>query len=143
MKSSNISVSDDVLRRIADAIDEIASNDELQRTKRQIENLAGLSHPTVARAFAQDLREETPFAINARLAALNPVSKGLSPKQQEERQEKTELESARNRIVELETERDAHLQALYAYFVSTSPDDPEPTVVPINRQVRKERGPAK
>lgn len=140
MKSTNISVSDDVLRRIADAIDEIASNDELQRTKRQIEKLAGLSHPTVARAFAQDMREETSFAINARLAALNPVRKGLSPKQQQERQNQQDVESARERIRELETERDAHLQALYAYFLATSTDEPDPTVVPINRSVRKADG---
>ncbi|WP_147037821.1 hypothetical protein [Microbacterium aerolatum] len=133
-------MSEDVLRRIADAIDEIASNDELQRTKRQIEKLASLSHPTVARAFAQDLREKTPFAINARFAALNPVNKGLSPKEQVARREKQDLEAARERIVELETQRDAHLQALYAYFVASSPKEPSPTVVPINRAVRKADG---
>jgi len=140
MKSSNISVSDDVLRRIADAIDEIASNDELRRTKRQIEKLAGLSHPTVARAFAQDLREETRFAINARFAELNPVNKGLSPKQQAAKREKQDIEAAQERIAELEFERDAHLQALYAYFVASAPAEPSPTVVPINRAVRKAHG---
>lgn len=137
MRSNAIAVSDDVLRRIADAISEIASNDELPRTKEQIEKLAQLSHPTVARAFAQDLREETPFAINARFAELNPVNKGLSPKQQVERREKQDLQAALDRITELETERDMHLQALYAYFVSVSADDPSSPVVPINRQVRK------
>ncbi len=140
MRSNAITVSDDVLRRIADAISEIASNDELRRTKKQIEKITQLSHPTVARAFAQDLREETPFAINARFAELNPVNKGLSPKQQVERREKQDLDAARERILELETERDAHLQALYAYFVATSIDEPDPTVVPINRGVRKADG---
>lgn len=137
MTRTSPSVSEDVLRRIADAIDEIAGNDELQRTKRQIEKLAGLSHPTVARAFAQDLREETAFAINARLAALNPVIKGLSPKQQAERPEKQDLQALLDRITELEAERDTHLQALYACFVSASADGPSSPVVPINRQVRK------
>lgn len=118
MKPNAITVSDDVLRRIADAIGESTSNNELRRTKKQIERIAQLSHPTVARAFAQDLREDTPFAINARFAELNPVNKGLSPKQLAERQEKQDL---RERILELETERDAHLQALYAYFVASAP----------------------
>nr|WP_314841390.1 hypothetical protein [uncultured Microbacterium sp.] len=141
MKSNNMSVSEDVLRRISDAIDEIASNDELQRTKRQIEKLASLSHPTVARAFAQDLREETPFAINARLAALNPIARGLSPKQQVAKREKQDLEDARERIAELEAERDAHLQALYAYFISNTESPHDATkVVPINRKVRNGDG---
>lgn len=140
MRSNAITVSDDVLRRIADAIDEIAGNDDLQRTKKQIEKLAKLSHPTVARAFAQDLREETPFAINARFAALNPVQKGLSPKQQALRKQKEDLEVARARILELERERDAHLQALYAYFLNAGHDDPDPAVVPINRKARHSEG---
>lgn len=136
MTRTSPNVSDDVLRRIADAIEEISRNDSLQRTKKQIERLTDLSHPTVARAFAQDLRDETSFALNVRFAGLNPVSKGLSPKQQELRQEKRDLEAARARIIELEAERDTHLQVLFAYFVRSAPEDPSPSVVPINRKVR-------
>lgn len=53
-----------------------------------------------------------------------PVRQGggpRAPKQQAERREKQDLDAARERITDLESERDAHLQALHAYFVASAP----------------------
>lgn len=52
--TSEIPVSDDTLRRIHGALDEIARDPSTRRTKREVERISGLSHDTVARAFRQD-----------------------------------------------------------------------------------------
>ena len=48
-------VSDHVFERVSLALDRLAADPTLRRTKRELERLSGLSHDAVARAFRQEL----------------------------------------------------------------------------------------
>lgn len=126
-------VSVEVFERIVDAIQEISDSETLKRTKRQIENLSGLSHATVARAFAQDLREPNDYAITERFAALQSVLGTRSVAEDAERTKDEELEARRTRIKQLEDERAQHLQMIYALWLASQSNEPASPIVRIKR----------
>ncbi|MCT1365057.1 MULTISPECIES: hypothetical protein [unclassified Microbacterium] len=126
-------VSNDVFERILVAIEEMSGSSTLRRTKREIENIAALSHATVARAFAQDLREPTRYAINERFSALQGETGGLSVDGMKQRTTDDELEESRARVKALEDERAIHLQTIYALWLAVQPDESAAPVVRIKR----------
>ncbi len=126
-------VSDDVFARISAAIDEMSGSATLKRTKREIEQLAALSHATVARAFAQDLLVPSKHAINERFNALLSETGGLSVAAVKERDKDKELKAAKDRNKQLIDERAMHLQVIYALWLATQPEEPAAPVVRIKR----------
>ncbi|PCE13539.1 hypothetical protein AUC47_06905 [Microbacterium sp. SZ1] len=126
-------VSDDVFERVLAAIEVMAGSATLRRTKREIEKVAGLAHATVARAFAQDLREPTRYAINERFNALQGETGGLSAEGVEERNKDEQLEQGKERIKVLEGERAVHLQTIYALWLASQPDQSAAPIVRIKR----------
>lgn len=63
-------VSDAVMQAVADALVTIENDADAPRTKRQIEAITGKSHDAVARAFAQDRHENSPYRLNERFKRL-------------------------------------------------------------------------
>lgn len=136
-------VSDEVFRRIAEALEAIAADDKLPRTKRQVEQLADLGHDTVARAFRQDAEEDGAHGIARRFAELvEPLGGGRrSParlKEVEDKQKVTELNQA---VAELNKQLDRYAMTSYAYFLSAQQEKQgEPAAaIPIGRNRKREQ----
>lgn len=126
-------VTDDVMRRVADAITVISHNPETPRTKRAIEAASGLSHDAVARAFRQDRAEGSPFELNTRFERLVAEhGSRRAPTKQREHEAKDALREAKQRISELEDALSAHAQVIVAQQLELDAlRDPERRVVPI------------
>lgn len=135
--TSRRNVSDEVFQRIIQAINRIEVDAELRRTKRQIEQVAGLSHDVVARAFRQDLDNEgVPWQINAKFnALLGEQSSGLSLHQEEVRALRRTIADKNKEIAALKRSLDAHAIALYAFAAAQQQSETDP--IPIGRNRRR------
>jgi hypothetical protein len=130
-------VTDDVFERIVSAMRRIEGDPQLRRTKRQIEQISGLSHDAVARAFRQDAESDgKPWGINdryERLAGQHVATR--SPHEQEVHALKQEIAAKTSAIRDLNATLDAYATALFAYSLNEerrqagTSDDP----VPIGR----------
>lgn len=133
-------VTDEVFQRIVSAIKRIGTDPDLRPTKRQIENLTGLSHDAVARAFRQDADSGgKPWGINASLESLAGSTRGKSPTEEQFDTLRREIAEKNQTIRELQDTLDAYATALFAYAVNTDaqragPHDP----VPIGRNRPRE-----
>lgn len=77
-------VTDAVMQRVSDAIDTLAADDSRRRTKRAIEEISGLSHDAVARAFRQDRDNGSRWDLSEHYAALTSAgTTRLAPLEQE------------------------------------------------------------
>lgn len=127
-------VTEDVLVRVSAALDAIAQDPELPRTKRSVERVSGLSHDAVARAFRQDRELGTPQRLNARFAELTD---GGGDRRSPIRQELAELRERHRergrRIRELEADVAALAQIVLATELSSSIEEPF-TVVPLRHR---------
>ena len=135
-------VTDDVFERIISAMRRIETDPELRRTKRQIEQISGLSHDAVARAFRQDADNDgKPWGINERYERLaGQHTPTRSPQEQEVHDLKQEIAAKTSTIRELNTTLDAYATALLAYTLNDqrqrgqASNDP----VPIGRNRTRE-----
>ncbi len=129
-------VSDEVMRKICIALDEIHSDDSAPRTKREIEHRAGLSHDAVARAFRQDAAEDNEWNITQRL--LNLTDGGMSrrsPQQRHKHEVHEQLQDAKHRLRDSESLVQRYAAALYAHQLSddTQGMSPNGGAIPIGR----------
>lgn len=140
-------VSDDVLERVSDALNALEVDPALRRTKREIERITGLSHATVARAFAQDAQAAATggvarWRLTERFARLTSETGRRSQQGAEESGHVQTIKEKNARIAELEAERDGYAQALYAYWLNAH--EPSGGAQPVtalgaNRPRRQER----
>jgi hypothetical protein len=128
-------------QRILDAIEEIASDDQAQPTKREIERRAGLSHDAVARAFRQDAGEDNEFKINQRLGLLTEglSSARVSPDRDKQISIEKENRELKDRVRHLNAQMDLHAMAVLAFHLRDAHIDEADTggfenVVPIRRR---------
>lgn len=127
-------VSEAALQQISDAIDSIAKDPTLARTKRQIENIAGLSHATVARAFVHDAEDLGPrcLKLNERFRSLTAETEGKSLERAQLLGVEVRLGEKNREIKRLKESQAVHLQALYAYYLASTHQAAEGRkVVPI------------
>lgn len=127
-------VSEAALQQISDAIDSIARDPSLPRTKRQIENIAGLSHATVARAFVHDAEDLGPqrLKLNERFRSLTAETEGRSLERAQRLGVEARLGEKNRELKRLKESQAVHLQALYAYYLASAQQQGEGRkVVPI------------
>lgn len=133
-------VSDEVLSRIRNALQDIASDDRAPRTKREIERRTGLSHDAVARAFRQESEEDSPFALVTLYDQLLADGAGRSsPHARDQHQERQKARDLQDRLTEAEGLLKAYAMALYAYHLQDQPvevHDSPATPIGRNRQRR-------
>jgi hypothetical protein len=138
-------VSEDVFRRIAEALAEMASDDAAPRTKREIERRSSLSHDAVARAFRQDNAHEGRWGVSSRFADLVNASTGRRSPQQAIRSERDhKITELQQQVSELQRSLDRYAMSLFAVYLQDqkrdSDDSPEEdNVTPIGRN-RRGRG---
>jgi hypothetical protein len=135
-------VSDDVLTRIAEAIQDIGADPTAPRTKREIERRTGLSHDAVARAFRQENEEDSRFKIPAAFRELVGESGRLSPARKEQLDDSQKAADLRQRLTESQTLLDRYAMALYAFHLISQQDqrtgsDEVNDAVPIGRNKRR------
>jgi hypothetical protein len=135
-------VSESVFQLIHAALEAIAADPTLPRTKRQVEQLSSLSHATVARAFAEDAKSQSQWRITSRLETLVNHAGRRSEDASNVAALRLKLKAKNEAVRELERERDVYLQALYAYYLASNHDaTSHGTVVPIGiNKDRKTRG---
>jgi hypothetical protein len=132
-------VSDDVMTRVSIAIDTLAADNEAPRTKRQIENLSGLGHDAVARAFRQDAAEpDTSYRLNEKFNQLiAPLGTGRrSPAAEERFLEKQTIAELKQQVRELNRQLDRYAMTLFALYLAENPAT-EAGAVPIRRHRRQ------
>ncbi|WP_166870282.1 hypothetical protein [Salinibacterium sp. ZJ450] len=113
-------VSDQSMQAISDAIDAIARDDSLPRTKREIEKLTGLSHATVARAFLQDQAATVArWRLEARFTELTAHSGGRSPHAANVAELKSLLAQRNREITQLREQTARYQQMIYIQHVAT------------------------
>ncbi len=125
-----------VLEKISEAIDAMASDPSAPRTKRHLEQHAGLSHDVVARAFRQDASEpDNPYRISEKFAAAVGPSRGgrRSASQQAEHEELDEL---KDRVTDLDRQLDRFATTALAYYLDAQRPDLQQTVVPLRSRRR-------
>lgn len=133
-------VSDHVFERVSLALDRLAADPTLRRTKRELERLSGLSHDAVARAFRQDAAErDSKWQITRRYQQLLDAEHGKrSPHEVAVREAEQRLREKQQHINELEVQLDRYAMALYAYWLDAGTNAEGPaaeseSVVPIGR----------
>lgn len=128
-------------QRILDAIQEIASDGQAPRTKREIERRAGLGHDAVARAFRQDAGEDNDFKISHRFGLLTDelASVRVSPDRDKQIAIERENRELKDRVRHLNAQLDLHAMAIFAFHLreahahEVAPGGFE-NVVPIRRR---------
>jgi len=137
--------SDETFKRIVEAIEKMAADDESPRTKREIERLTGYGHDAVARAFRQDATEDNRYRITAKFKALTEelTSSRVSPDRDRQIVIQRENRELKDQVRHLNQMLDAHAMALFAVHLRnthpTTSDAPTSTnadVVPIRRRPR-------
>ena len=132
-------VSDEVLKKISDAVNAIEADASLPRTKEEIKRLTGLGHATVYRAFAQDAaaqaEQQSRWRIAERFQALTQSTGRRSQLQAVAADLTRDLKTKGTEVREAEAERDLYAQALYAYWVSSQKNGDTPQV----RSIRPSR----
>lgn len=124
-------VTEAVLDRISVAIDQLAVSEDLPRTKRSLEHLAGLSHDVVARAFRQDRDGTTAQRLNERFDALTAGKTGRrSPAAQELHDLRDGYRERGKRIAELESELAALAHVVLAQHLGADTDS---NITPLRR----------
>lgn len=97
-------VTDAVMQRVSDAIATLEADNNRRRTKRAIEEISGLSHDAVARAFRQDSDDGSRWNLSEHFAELTSAgTTRLAPFEQEVDQLRQQL-----------AERDAEIRRLNA-----------------------------
>lgn len=146
MPSQRKQVTDEVMTRVAHALDALASDDAAPRTKRQLEMLSGLSHDAVARAFRQDANEvDSRFRLNEKMNRLTePLSSARrSPVAEEQYQDKQKIAELKHQVRELNHQLDRYAMSLFAHHIANTAASPAATsssdVVPIGRRKAKGR----
>ncbi|GAA1621764.1 hypothetical protein [Georgenia ruanii] len=128
-------VSDQIFEKILAAMRRIEADPELRRTKRQIEQIAGVSHDAVARAFRQDATNDgKPWGLNERYARLSAgTSARRSPQEAESHALQRQLNEKNQEIRRLNDALDAYAIALFAHTVNAEQER--------NRTVRQSQDP--
>lgn len=137
--------SDETFKRIVEAIEKMAADDESPRTKREIERLTGYGHDAVARAFRQDANEDNQFGITAKFTALTAelTASRVSPDRDKQIAIQRENRELKDQVRHLNQMLDAHAMSLFAVHLrdthaatSGAPTDTDAAVVPIRRRRR-------
>jgi len=128
-------VGDDVLQRIAIALDTMADDPNAPKTKREVERRTGLSHDAVARAFRQDSDKGSRWNLTSRLNALGErPARRTNVHTQGIKELKDKLKAKNKRISELEASLDRHSMAVLALHLELQQlPDPEGKVVALGR----------
>jgi hypothetical protein len=126
---------DDVLQRIAIALDTMADDPNAPRTKREVERRTGLSHDAVARAFRQDAEHATRWDLTTRFNALGArPARRTGPHIQELKDLQDRLKAQNKRIAELEAALDRHAMTVLALHLELAQlPDPGGNVVTLGR----------
>jgi len=138
-------VSDNALERISIALDRLAADPSLRRTKIEVERLSGLSHDAVARAFRQEAEEPgSKWQLANRFQQLvDPEHGRRSPHDAALHEAKRTLQEKQAEVTRLEHDLDRYAMALYAYYLTSQSRDPqaseETPVVPIGRNRPRKR----
>ncbi|MGH9068006.1 MAG: hypothetical protein ACRD0J_11055 [Acidimicrobiales bacterium] len=129
--TTEVSVTNDTVRRIHVAIDEMAADPSTRRTKRELERISGLSHDTVARAFRQDRQGR--YGILARYQALiGPGPDRRSDHQRELDERDQRIRHQERRIRELHATVDRYAATIFLLRRQLeAAADPERTLVPF------------
>lgn len=139
--------SDETFKRIVEAIEKMAADDESPRTKREIERLTGYGHDAVARAFRQDATEDNQYGITTKFKALTEelTASRVSPDRDKQIVIQRENRELKDQVRHLNQLLDAHAMALFALHLrDTHPATSDSTttasadVVPIRRRRRDE-----
>ncbi|CAN5132351.1 MAG: hypothetical protein ACSLEW_11675 [Nocardioides sp.] len=137
--------SDETFKRIVEAIEKMAADDESPRTKREIERLTGYGHDAVARAFRQDATEDNQYGITTKFKALTEelTASRVSPDRDKQIVIQRENRELKDQVRHLNQMLDAHAMALFALHLrdthpasSDSTTNPNADVVPIRRRRR-------
>lgn len=108
-------VTDDVMQRVAAAIETISQDPATACTKRSIEHVSGLSHDAVARAFRQDRTEGSIHDLTSRFQQVVEHRRGRRTEaDQRAHDNREELRAAKDRISELEAELASYAQVILA-----------------------------
>ena len=128
-------VGDDVLQRIAIALDTMAGDPDTPRTKREVERRSGLSHDAVARAFRQDAEHASRWELTRRFNALGErPPRRRDPHTQDIRELEEKVRAKNKRISELEAALDQHAMAVLALHLELQQlPHPEGNVVALGR----------
>ncbi|WP_210438468.1 hypothetical protein [Nocardioides xinjiangensis] len=123
-------VTDTVMQAVADALVAIENDPNAPRTKRQIEHITGRSHDAVARAFAQDKTENSPYRLNERFARLTAnLTRGDSLNEAAVRADRQTIVELRQKNRDLEKQLDRFAIALFARSLDEHDVRPEREVV--------------
>ena len=123
-------VSDTVMQQVADALVAIENDPDAPRTKRQVEEITGRSHDAVARAFAQDKTENSPYRLNERFARLTAnLTRGDSLNEAAVRADRQTIAELRQKNRDLENQLDRFATALFARSLDEQETRPELEVV--------------
>jgi hypothetical protein len=123
-------VTDTVMQAVADALVTIENDPDAPRTKRQIEAITGKSHDAVARAFAQDKAEQSPYRLNERFARLTAkLTRGDSLNDAAVRADRQTIAELRQKNRDLENQLDRFATALFARPLDEQEARPELEVV--------------
>ncbi|MEO5665920.1 MAG: hypothetical protein ABIR39_21835 [Nocardioides sp.] len=135
--------SDETFKRIVEAIEKMAADDESPRTKREIERLTGYGHDAVARAFRQDATEDNDYRITAKFKALTAelTASRVSPDRDKQIAIQRENRELKDQVRHLNQMLDAHAMSLFAVHLrdthATAVDaTTNAGVVPIRRRRR-------
>jgi hypothetical protein len=111
-------VTDEVMQRLSDAIDQMNSNPAARRTKRELARIAGLGHDAVARAFRRDAADNSRWNLTTRFAALtDPEAGRRSPQEQQVHELRHKLRDKNAKIAELEAALDRYAMAVLAHHL--------------------------
>ena len=128
-------VGDDVLQRIAIALDTMADDPNAPKTKREVERRTGLSHDAVARAFRLDAEQASRWNLTTRFNALGErPARRTDPQTQGIKDLEDKLKAKNRRISELEAALDRHAMAVLALHLELQQlPDPDSKVVALGR----------
>lgn len=130
-----VRVSDEVMTRVAAALKELGNDTNMKRTKRSIEEISGLSHDAVARAFRQDRTEGSAWKINATFDSMTIGPEAKSPIERKAEELSEQLGDARRTITELRAQLEGYAQVIAAQQLQIHAlSDVGSGVVPMRRR---------
>ena len=130
-------VSDAVMQAVADALVAIENDADAPRTKRQVEAISGKSHDAVARAFAQDRAENSPYRLNEGFERLTAdLTRGDSLNEAAVRADRQTIAELRQKNRDLHNQLDRFATALFAQHLDSQDKRPELELV---TRIRRDR----
>jgi multidrug resistance efflux pump len=134
-------VTDEVMQRVSDAIDQMHTDPGARRTKRELERLTGLGHDAVARAFRRDTAEQSRWNLTARFAALtDPEAGRRSPQEQQVHELRLKLREKNTKIAELEATLDRYAMTVLAHHLELADQSaPGGDVISLGRNRNRTR----